>query len=110
MATMDARLKTSWLPVTLVLFGLVLLIGSVENRLPPGSLRMGLELGIVVVGFAGIFLWTYLHRELSPKQPHPHPGQTQTIDLTVEPQLGMFYYEQGEYNLYSAWPEQEKRL
>jgi hypothetical protein len=73
---------------------------------------MELELGIVVVGFAGIFLWTYFHRELPPKQPRPIPGKQQMIKLTVEPQLGVFQHEQGQGDdeLPSVLPVQEQRL
>src|SRR5687767_1923040 len=93
---MDAKLKASWLPVTGAILGLVLLIGVVEDRLSTQGRGMWLMLGIVVVGFTGIFIWTYFHRELPQKQPHRIPGAQQTVNLTVEPRLGVFYHEQGQ--------------
>jgi hypothetical protein len=96
MATMDVRLKTSWLPVSAVIFGLVVLIGVVEDRLSARGRGMWLMLGIVVVGFAGIFLWAYFQREAPDKQPHPLAGEQQTVNLTVEPQLGVFQHEQDQ--------------
>jgi hypothetical protein len=101
MATMDARLKASWPLITGMLFGLVVLIGIVEDRLAARGLGMWLMVGIVVVGFAGIFIWTYFHREMPQRQQDPLPGEQQTIALTVEPQLGNFQPEQDP-ELYQA--------
>jgi hypothetical protein len=112
MATMDARLKRSWLPATAVIFGLVLLIGVVEDRLSARGRGMWLMLGIVVVGFAGIFIWTYFHREPPPKQSHPISGKQQTVNLVVDPQLGVFYHEQrqSDHEVRSELFEREKHL
>lgn len=56
---MDAKMKAYWRAITISLIGLALLIGVVENQLSPGRLCTTLELGIVGVGFGGIFVWVF---------------------------------------------------
>jgi hypothetical protein len=93
---MDTRLRTSWLPVTGLIFGLVLLIGIVEDRIPARGVSTWLMLGIVLVGFAGILVWTYGHRELPHRQTQACAGKQQTVNLIAEPQLGVFDHDQNQ--------------
>lgn len=71
---MESYSKGTWLWIGSVITGMLVLIGTIEDRVPAGGLSIWLMLGVVLLGYTGIFVWLYYHRK-----PVTPPNQPRTL-------------------------------
>jgi len=93
---MDAKLKANWLAVTGVILGIVLLIGVVEGHVPPSGWRTSLMVGVTLIGFAGIFTWTYFNRIMSTPYKQPNWPQRNPANYLASTEVQLFSAPLGQ--------------
>ncbi|MFN8486447.1 MAG: hypothetical protein U0350_02580 [Caldilineaceae bacterium] len=71
---MESYAKGTWLWIGSVITAMLVLIGIIEDRVPASSLSTWLMLGVVLLGYTGIFAWLYYHRK-----PATPPTQPRTL-------------------------------